>query len=139
MLEGKYWKRRLATVTAEYKKWRIFFKNQIMGRTSKDLNELVRDVLLVSKMSLDEVNFEYCAGKIKQGMSGELDQLDWFASGPRSNGSFHSGTGPLTLDDDLFMDFTDTLFSSLSSNQPFPFPNPREIGTQSYLFSLSLV
>ena len=42
MLEGKYWKRRLATVTAEYKKWRIFFKNhQLMGRTSKDLNDLV--------------------------------------------------------------------------------------------------
>jgi hypothetical protein len=41
VLEGKYWKRRLATVTAEYKKWRIFFKNKIMGRTSKDLNDLV--------------------------------------------------------------------------------------------------
>ena len=42
VLEGKYWKRRLATVTAEYKKWRIFFKNhQLMGRTSKDLNDLV--------------------------------------------------------------------------------------------------
>ena len=41
VLEGKYWKRRLATVTAEYKKWRIFYKNQIMGRTSKDLNDLV--------------------------------------------------------------------------------------------------
>ena len=26
------------------------------------------------------------------------------------------------------MDFSDTLFTSLSSNQPFPFPNPREIG-----------
>lgn len=41
VLEGKYWKRRLATVTAEYKKWRIFFKNRIMGRASKDLNDVV--------------------------------------------------------------------------------------------------
>ncbi|EFX75286.1 hypothetical protein DAPPUDRAFT_56271 [Daphnia pulex] len=41
VLEGKYWKRRLATVTAEYKKWRIFFKNQMMGRASKDLNDIV--------------------------------------------------------------------------------------------------
>lgn len=37
----KFWKRRLGTVTAEYKKWRVFFKNKIMGRTSKDLNDLV--------------------------------------------------------------------------------------------------
>ena len=62
-------------------------------------------------------------------MGGELDQLDWFAAGPRSTGSFNSGTGSLILDDDFFMDFTtDTLFSSLTSNQPFQFPNPREIG-----------
>ena len=27
-LEGKYWKRKLATVTAEYKRWRIFYKQQ---------------------------------------------------------------------------------------------------------------
>lgn len=52
--------------------------------------------------------------------------IDW--SAPYSNGSLNSGTGSLTLDDDIFMDFSDTLFSSLSSNQPFPFPNPREIG-----------
>ena len=61
-----------------------------------------------------------------QAVSGELDHLDWFA--PRSNCSFNSGTGSLALDDEFCMDFTDTLFSSLSSNQPFPFPNPREIG-----------
>lgn len=34
----------------------------------------------------------------------------------------------IIFDDDMFMDFTDTLFSSLSTNQPFAFPNPREIG-----------
>lgn len=41
VLEGKYWKRRLATVTAEYKKWRIFFKNQMIERSSKDIGGLV--------------------------------------------------------------------------------------------------
>ena len=70
-------------------------------------------------------------------MSGELDRLDWFA--PRSNCSFISGTGSLGLDDDFCMDFTDTLFSSLSSNQPFPFPNPREIGKFSLLFPMLCV
>merc|ERR1740128_315528 len=28
ILEGKYWKRKLKTVTAEYKRWRIFYKQQ---------------------------------------------------------------------------------------------------------------
>ena len=26
--QGKYWKRKMATILAEYKKWRIFYKNQ---------------------------------------------------------------------------------------------------------------
>jgi len=41
VLEGKYWKRKLATVTAEYKKWRMFYKNKIMGWTSKDGDNMV--------------------------------------------------------------------------------------------------
>lgn len=28
IMEGKYWKRKMATILAEYKKWRIFYKNQ---------------------------------------------------------------------------------------------------------------
>lgn len=32
------------------------------------------------------------------------------------------------IDEDFIMDFSDTLFSSLTSSQPFDFPNPREIG-----------
>jgi hypothetical protein len=46
-LEGKYWKRKLATVTAEYKKWRMFYKNKIMGWTAKDGSDTVNN-----KMSL---------------------------------------------------------------------------------------
>lgn len=41
VLEGKYWKRKLATVTAEYKKWRMFYKNKIMGWTAKDGSDMV--------------------------------------------------------------------------------------------------
>lgn len=36
VLEGKYWKRKLAAVTAEYKKWRMFYRNKILGWTNKD-------------------------------------------------------------------------------------------------------
>lgn len=28
IMEGKYWKRKMSTILAEYKKWRIFYKNQ---------------------------------------------------------------------------------------------------------------
>lgn len=39
-MEGKYWKRKLAAVTAEYKKWRMFFRNQTLGHL-KDATEIV--------------------------------------------------------------------------------------------------
>lgn len=39
-MEGKYWKRKLEAVTAEYKKWRMFYKNQTMGYI-RDANDLV--------------------------------------------------------------------------------------------------
>uniref|UniRef100_T1HBE5 BHLH domain-containing protein n=1 Tax=Rhodnius prolixus TaxID=13249 RepID=T1HBE5_RHOPR len=35
VLEGKYWKRKLNAVTAEYKKWRMYSHNQILGRPQK--------------------------------------------------------------------------------------------------------
>ena len=30
-MEGKYWKRKMNTILAEYKKWRIFYKQQHCG------------------------------------------------------------------------------------------------------------
>lgn len=42
VLEGKYWKRKLAAVTAEYKKWRMFYRNKILGWTNKDGTDIVR-------------------------------------------------------------------------------------------------
>ncbi|CAD6206878.1 GSCOCG00010117001-RA-CDS [Cotesia congregata] len=68
VLEGKYWKRKLAAVTAEYKKWRMFYRNKILGWTNKD------------------------------GMS--LYYMDLM---------------------------TDTLFSTITANQPYHFPDTREI------------
>ncbi|XP_063888209.1 MLX-interacting protein-like isoform X2 [Scylla paramamosain] len=32
VLEGKYWKRQMEAVTAEYKKWRIYYRNKICGK-----------------------------------------------------------------------------------------------------------
>ncbi|ODN02374.1 Carbohydrate-responsive element-binding protein [Orchesella cincta] len=96
VMEGKYWKRKLSTVAAEYKKWRLFYRNRIMGWTH---NNPTPDLHPVS-----------------------LDGFDW-----NRPGTFGGGPANVMFDDDLLMDFTDILFSSLSSNQPFAFPNPREI------------
>nr|CAB3263871.1 Mlx [Phallusia mammillata] len=78
VMEGKYWKRRIETVVAEYKKWRAYF-------------------------------MERCINS-HHDMTTESFELEALRHG----------------DDQQFYEFTDTLFSSLSQ-QPFQFPNPREI------------
>ncbi|XP_034942198.1 MLX-interacting protein isoform X2 [Chelonus insularis] len=108
VLEGKYWKRKLAAVTAEYKKWRMFYRNKILGWTNKDGLE-------------------------------SMDVLDW-GGGMESSGSFPGsmtsshgnlsgvqGPDSMMVDADYMELMTDTLFSTISSNQPIYFPDPREI------------
>ncbi|XP_076654474.1 MLX interacting protein mondo isoform X2 [Halictus rubicundus] len=111
VLEGKYWKRKLAAVTAEYKKWRMFYRNKILGWTNKDGTEMMES----------------------------MDVLDW-GSGLGTTGNFGAGTGnahggtsgtpggeSMMVDEDYMELMTDTLFSTISSNQPLYFPDPREI------------
>ncbi|CAD1471883.1 unnamed protein product, partial [Heterotrigona itama] len=111
VLEGKYWKRKLAAVTAEYKKWRMFYRNKILGWTNKDGTEMMES----------------------------MDVLDW-GSGMGTTGNFGAGTGnthggtsgtpggeSMMVDEDYMELMTDTLFSTISSNQPIYFPDPREI------------
>ncbi|XP_053988870.1 carbohydrate-responsive element-binding protein isoform X2 [Hylaeus volcanicus] len=111
VLEGKYWKRKLAAVTAEYKKWRMFYRNKILGWTNKDGTEMMES----------------------------MDMLDW-GSGLGTSGNFGPGAGnthggtsgtpgeeSMMVDEDYMELMTDTLFSTISSNQPIYFPDPREI------------
>ncbi|XP_076232420.1 MLX interacting protein mondo isoform X2 [Calliopsis andreniformis] len=111
VLEGKYWKRKLAAVTAEYKKWRMFYRNKILGWTNKDGTEMMES----------------------------MDVLDW-GNGLGSSANFgtgttnvHGGTSgtpggeSMMIDEDYMELMTDTLFSTISSNQPIYFPDPREI------------
>ncbi|XP_043282884.1 carbohydrate-responsive element-binding protein isoform X2 [Venturia canescens] len=114
VLEGKYWKRKLAAVTAEYKKWRMFYRNKILGWTNKDGTDMLES----------------------------MDMLDW-GSGMCSSGGFGTGLGnsyggssgfsgsesvhSMMVDEDYMELMTDTLFSTISSNQPLYFPDPREI------------
>nr|CAD7259122.1 unnamed protein product [Timema shepardi] len=95
VLEGKYWKRKLAAVTAEYKKWRMFYRNRFMGWGTKDGSDLLA----------------------------EMDMFDWQ---PHSNDSLHS-MGSMMVDEDYMEFMSDTLFTSITYNQPFAFPDTREI------------
>jgi hypothetical protein len=51
------------------------------------------------------------------------DMFDWQ---PHSNDSVHS-MGSMMVDEDYMEFMSDTLFSTISANQPFAFPDPREI------------
>lgn len=93
VLEGKYWKRKLAAVTAEYKKWRMYRRSRILG-CAKDGTDMLSDV----------------------------DMLDWQ---PDSNDS--SSLMSMMADQDYMEFMSDTLFSTIQSNQPFAFPDTREI------------
>jgi hypothetical protein len=59
----------------------------------------------------------------------QLDGVDWSGGFRCLPGVGLSGGIDHLIDDvDFLMDFNDTLFSTLLPNQPFFFPNPREIG-----------
>ncbi|XP_011255892.1 MLX-interacting protein isoform X1 [Camponotus floridanus] len=111
VLEGKYWKRKLAAVTAEYKKWRMFYRNKILGWTSKDGTEMMEsmDMLDWGNGGGTTGNFGMSIGNVFGGTSGT------------------PGGESMMVDEDYMELMTDTLFSTISSNQPIYFPDPREI------------
>ncbi|XP_018572257.1 MLX-interacting protein isoform X2 [Anoplophora glabripennis] len=90
VLEGKYWKRKLAAVTAEYKRWRMFYRNNLLGHMARDATDTLSDV----------------------------DLLVW-----DSNSSDNMN---MMVDEDYMGLMSDTLFSTIT-NQPFVFPDSREI------------
>ncbi|NXG76591.1 MLXIP protein, partial [Baryphthengus martii] len=98
--EGKYWKRRIEIIIREYHKWRTYFKKRLQKHKDEDLSSLVRDD--------DMVLWQ----KRRYGRETPV---------PMEEGSL--------LDADMLMsEFTDTLFSTLSSHQPVSWPNSRDIG-----------
>lgn len=102
-MEGKYWKRQLDTVTAEYKKWRRYFKERIQNHQHINLRE---------NRALNEREL--------------LERVKDVTYIPHTSGSYVSSTDLNLLQTDMMdMDFTNELFANL--NQPFAFPNPREL------------
>ena len=49
VLEGKYWKRRMESVTAEYKKWRLFYKKKFAHDNRGMLDVIEVSALYYSK------------------------------------------------------------------------------------------
>ena len=82
-----------------------------------------------------------------------MDMLEW-SSGIGTSGGFGTGTSSsyggssgiqggesvhsMMVDEDYMELMTDTLFSTISSNQPIYFPDPREIGQSPLPFSFCL-
>lgn len=95
VIEGTYWKRRMANIKAEYQKWRLFYKDCLKSKSNSSADSMAMDL-----------------------------DVRW---PPWSKDSF-SPTG--SVDEDFIMDFSDTLFSTFNPNQPFDFPNPREIAAR---------
>ncbi|XP_045471854.1 MLX-interacting protein isoform X2 [Harmonia axyridis] len=88
VLEGKYWKRKLHAVTAEYKKWRMFHRHHSSSHQKDSQDTIMNEVGL------------------------------WDS---QSNESVH-----MLVDEDYMDLMSDTLFSTIT-NQPFHFPDSREI------------
>ncbi|XP_044018471.1 GATA zinc finger domain-containing protein 14-like isoform X2 [Aphidius gifuensis] len=115
VLEGKYWKRKLAAVTAEYKKWRMFYRNRILGWTNKDGTDMLE--------SMDMLDWDTGMMGSSMGFGSGLMNVNGNSSGLQGSDSVHN----MMVDEDYMELMTDTLFSTISSNQPLYFPDPREI------------
>ncbi|KAJ1074109.1 hypothetical protein K5549_017578, partial [Capra hircus] len=97
--EGKYWKSRIEIVIREYHKWRTYFKKRLQQHKDEDLSSLAQD---------DDMLYWH---KHRDG---------WKTPVPMEEDTL--------LDTDMLMsEFSDTLFSTLSSHPPVAWPNPREI------------
>ncbi|XP_066227145.1 MLX-interacting protein isoform X2 [Saccopteryx leptura] len=97
--EGKYWKSRIEIVIREYHKWRTYFKKRLQQHKDEDLSSLAQDD----------------------------DMLYWHKHGDGWKTPVPMEEDPLLDTDMLMSEFSDTLFSTLSSHPPVAWPNPREI------------
>ncbi|GBP81157.1 Carbohydrate-responsive element-binding protein [Eumeta japonica] len=100
ILEGKYWKRRAEAVKAEYKKWRMFYITKILDKGDTSIRDTA-SIFSVKSIS-------------------DVDMIESFSQCSDLAGS-------MLADEDYLNFMSDTLFSTITSHQPFQFPDPREI------------
>uniref|UniRef100_A0AAX7VC19 BHLH domain-containing protein n=1 Tax=Astatotilapia calliptera TaxID=8154 RepID=A0AAX7VC19_ASTCA len=121
--EGKCWKRRIEIVIREYHKWRTYFKKRLQKHKDDDLSSLLKgpeeQLSLFGEVSPDMLRVSFY-------------QDEEAAARCVTRRMITEAPAPMEMDnlfdmDVLMSEFTDTLFSTLASHQPIPFPNPREI------------
>ncbi|CAI4228034.1 unnamed protein product [Auanema sp. JU1783] len=103
LLEGMYWKRKMEAVCAQYKRWRHFIKTR--------RSHFNRDRPLQKRKIDNEIRHS----------SADEPCLKI----PRSQTPKNNVSNEFYDEDDYENSFTDSLFESL--NQPYMFPNPREM------------
>ncbi|XP_069789368.1 MLX-interacting protein isoform X5 [Narcine bancroftii] len=114
--EGKFWKRRIEIVIREYHKWRTYFKKRLQKHKDEDLSSLIK------LSGFDDGCPETCC------ISFQDDDLALWRAKRKGSDT------PVPMEEDQLLDmnmllseFSDTLFSTLSSHHPVAWPNPREI------------
>lgn len=75
VLEGKYWKRRLDTVTKEYKSWRKFTKSHMAKKISSDVVGYWETWFLISLEFKSEYNFSLANKTYMEGYMHFLDMI----------------------------------------------------------------
>ncbi|XP_030630935.1 MLX-interacting protein [Chanos chanos] len=122
--EGKYWKRRIEIVIREYHKWRTYFKKRLQKHKDEDLSSLLKGAeeqySLFGEVFPDTLRVSFCQDEETGGAS------------RRNSRKSRESPAPMEMDplfdmDLLMSEFSDTLFSTLTSHQPVAWPNPREI------------
>ncbi|XP_067911136.1 MLX-interacting protein isoform X2 [Heterodontus francisci] len=114
--EGKFWKRRIEIVIREYHKWRTYFKKRLQKHKDEDLSSLIK------LSGFDDGCPEACCIPFQ-----DDDLAAWRAKRKGSDTPVPMEEDQLLDMDMLMSEFSDTLFSTLSSHHPVAWPNPREI------------
>ncbi|XP_043968520.1 MLX-interacting protein isoform X2 [Gambusia affinis] len=120
--DGKNWKRRIEIVIREYHKWRTYFKKRLQKHKDDDLSSLLK--VPEEQLSL--------FGEVFPDMLRTSFYQDEEAAVRRMSRRHIETPAPMEMDtlfdmDILMSEFSDTLFSTLTSHQSFGLPNPREI------------
>ncbi|XP_042193468.1 MLX-interacting protein isoform X1 [Callorhinchus milii] len=114
--EGKFWKRRIEIVIREYHKWRTYFKKRLQKHKDEDLSSLIK------LPGFDDGCPEACCPSFQ-----DEDLVAWRAKRKGNETPVPMEQDQLLDMDMLMSEFSDTLFSTLSSHHPVAWPNPREI------------
>ncbi|KAK7804994.1 hypothetical protein U0070_025516, partial [Myodes glareolus] len=119
--EGKYWKSRIEIVIREYHKWRTYFKKRV------DIGKGLSKEHVLEALGQGWGWLQQHKDEDLSSLAQDDDMLYWHKHGDGWKTPVPMEEDSLLDTDMLMSEFSDTLFSTLSSHQPVAWPNPREI------------